>query len=125
MTFLNVIKKLRLWLRQILAGERTRHRAIMVDNLPEQIRAGEVYLVGENGYFWCAAMMCPCRCGELIQLNLVAGTHPVWTVELGPDNRSVTLRPSVCRTTGCRSHFLLHFGRVQWVSRTGSEDLRM
>ena len=108
-----MIKKCRLWLREILRGNRARHRAVVVDDLPPQPVAGEVYIVGENGHFWCAALMCPCRCGELIQLNLVVGTRPVWTFEIDADTGSVTLRPSVWRIAGCRSHFLLRCGRVQ------------
>ena len=114
-----MIKKCRLWLREILRGIRVRHRAVVVDDLPAQPRAGEVYIVGENGHFWCAAMMCPCRCGEFIQLNLVMGTRPVWTFEIDAETGSVTLRPSVWRIAGCRSHFLLRCGQVQWVSRRG------
>ena len=112
---MNLIKKLWLWLRQILAREPAPHRTIMVKDLPEEFRAGEIYLMGENGHFSCAAMMCPCGCGKVIQLNLVAGTRPVWTVELDSDTRTVTLWPSIWRTTGCRSHFLLRSGRVQWA----------
>ena len=79
--------------------------------------------MGDNGHFSCAAMLCPCRCGQVIQLNLVVGTRPVWTVEIDSDTQAVTLRPSIWRTKGCRSHFLLRRGRVRWASRTGSEDL--
>ena len=113
---MNLNKKLWLWLRQILAREPAPHRTIMVEDLPEEFRTGEIYLMGENGHFSCTAMMCPCGCGEVIQLNLVSGTRPVWTVELDSDTRAVTLWPSIWRTTGCRSHFLLRSGRVQWAS---------
>ena len=86
----------------------------MVEDVPERLRAGDVYLVGENGRFWCVALLCPCQCGEVIQLNLVTGTRPLWTFELEPHTRTITLRPSVWRTAGCRSHFFLRSGRVQW-----------
>ena len=94
----------------------------MVEESPEELRPGEIYLVGENGHVSCVGMMCPCGCGEVIQLNLVAGTRPVWAVERDSDTGAVTLRPSIWRTSGCRSHFLLRGGRVQWVSRTTNPD---
>ena len=94
----------------------------MVEESPEELRRGEIYLVGENGHFSCVGMMCPCGCGEVIQLNLVAGTRPVWAVERDSDTGAVTLRPSIWRTSGCRSHFLVRGGRVQWVSRTTNPD---
>ena len=111
---MNLLKQLWFRLRRLFTREPVPHRTVVVEDLPEQFRAGEIYLIGENGHFWCATMLCPCRCGEVIQLNLVAGTRPVWTCELDSDTQAITLRPSIWRTAGCRSHFFLRLGRVQW-----------
>lgn len=106
----------RVWARlcRIFSGEPAPLRTVVVEDLPEQLRAGNVYLVGENGHFWCAALMCPCGCGVVILLNLVSTTRPVWTFELEYGAQTITLKPSVWRTAGCRSHFFLRSGRVQW-----------
>ncbi|WP_419192496.1 DUF6527 family protein [Engelhardtia mirabilis] len=59
-------------------------------------------------------MLCPCGCGEEIQLNTVGG-HPRWSVEVEIDG-TVTLAPSVWRKAGCESHFFLRSGAIQWCS---------
>ena len=111
---MNLLKKFWFWLRRLFARESAPHRTVVMEDLPEQFRAGEIYLIGENGHFWCVTMLCPCRCGEVIQLNLVSGTRPIWRFELDSDTQAITLHPSIWRTAGCRSHFLLLLGRVKW-----------
>lgn len=127
---MNVLKKVQSWLRwpfkqlkHVWSWLRwpAPHRTVVVDELPDQFRDREIYLIGENGHFWCVAMLCPCGCSEIIQLNLVAGTRPLWTFELDSDTQAITLSPSIWRTVGCRSHFHMRLGRVQWSPPT--EDL--
>lgn len=117
---MSVIKRLWSWIRGLFAQEPARHRTVVVEDVPEQLRDGDVYLVGENGHFWCVALLCPCRCGEVIQLNLVKGTRPLWTFERESGTDAITLRPSVWRTNGCRSHFFLRAGRVRWCDAQAS-----
>jgi hypothetical protein len=83
---------------------------------PETRRQGVLYVVGEPKNPWLAVMSCPCRCGEAIHLNLLSSTRPRWTLATNPDGR-VSLSPSVWRTAGCRSHFFVRDGRIQWVRR--------
>jgi hypothetical protein len=83
------------------------------DEIPEKPLAETVYLVGEGEYLWFVAFVCPCGCRELIQLNLLPDTCPRWGIVRNPDG-TVTLAPSVWRTTGCRSHFFLRQGRIDW-----------
>ena len=118
---MSLIRQLWRGLRRFF-GKRAPYRTVVVVDFPERFRAKDVYLVGENGRFWCTALLCPCRCGEVIQLNLVGGTRPVWSVELEPDTHYVTLRPSVWRTVGCRSHFILRRGLVQWCYPAARRD---
>src|SRR5687767_3791207 len=40
---------------------------------------------------------CPCRCGEIISLNLMGSYHPQWMVETHKDG-SITVSPSVDST---------------------------
>lgn len=111
MTFL---RGLWVWIRGFFGRGPRPHRTVVLAELPKQLRAGDVYLIGENGHFWSVALLCPCRCGELIQLNLIIGTRPLWTFELEAKSQGITLRPSVWRTEGCRSHFYLRRGLVEW-----------
>ena len=106
------------WLRRLFTKTPAPYRAVVAEDVPEQFRTRNVYLIGENGHFWCAAMLCPCGCGEVIQLNLVNGSRPRWRFELDPRTQAISLRPSIWRTVGCRSHFVLRRGRVQWVMGT-------
>lgn len=102
------------WLRRLFTRRAVRFRTVIVDELPEVVRPRAVYLVGENGLHWCAALLCPCGCRALIQLNLMASTRPAWQASRSPSTGLVTLSPSIWRTQGCRSHFFLHDGRIDW-----------
>lgn len=84
-----------------------------VDDLPGQPRGHCVYLVVEDDQVWQVAMLCPCGCGDLIQLCVLPESSPNWVVTAHLDG-TVTLSPSVWKTTGCRSHFFLRSGRIQW-----------
>lgn len=100
------------WLKARLG--RQPWKAVLVADLPEQLLRRKVYLVGEDiESCWFSAMLCPCGCGELIQLSLIPKDEPRWTAAIGDDGR-VTLRPSVWRVRGCHSHFVLSDGMIHW-----------
>jgi Family of unknown function (DUF6527) len=83
-----------------------------LEELPEKPQQGTIYAIGE-GTPWALALLCPCRCGALIQLSLLKDERPSWKMRLDRKGRP-TLTPSVWRTAGCRSHFLVREGRVIW-----------
>ena len=89
------------------------YRSVRVEEMPEAFRPLTVYLCGEGKYLWAAAMICPCGCKEVINLNLLQTVRPRWRVKEHADG-TVTLTPSVWRQMGCRSHFVLRRGRVEW-----------
>lgn len=115
---MNLLKHLWVWLRRLVVGRPSRYRTVVIEDTPERFQPGHVYLVGEKGYFWCAAMLCPCGCQAIIQLNLLTSTRPAWRFVRHPRTGALTLRPSVWRTQGCRSHFLLRNGQVHWCTGT-------
>jgi hypothetical protein len=84
-----------------------------VEDLPDRLKSGIVYLVGEGEYLWFAAMLCPCGCGVTLHMNLMPHSRPRWEVIKHKDG-SVTLAPSISRLTGCHSHFFLRRGRILW-----------
>lgn len=92
----------------------TIYRAEHVTDLPDQLRRDMVYIVGEDGYDWTAAMLCPGGCGKTLEMNLLPDAHPVWQITEGTDG-TTSLHPSVWLKTGCACHFVLKHGRVQWV----------
>lgn len=89
------------------------YKTVMVEELPDKLAPKILYVAGENGHVWFAAMICPCGCGETLQMGLLKDTRPSWVVETDVQGRP-SLSPSVWRKVGCRSHFLLKCGRINW-----------
>ena len=87
------------------------------DRLPCTIPALRVVHLIDNGVSWAAGLNCPCGCGDVIELMLLADVDPRWTLEIDDLDRP-SLTPSVWRTVGCRSHFWVRRGQVEWVGRS-------
>lgn len=102
------------WLVRSLFGgpTSTTFRSVLVDELPDKLESRVMYCLG-SGTPWSAALICPCGCGVLIQLSLLKQERPHWDLALATDG-TPTLAPSVWRTAGCKSHFLLKKGEVIW-----------
>jgi hypothetical protein len=84
------------------------------EDLPEQLRKRFVYVLGSNNDPWALAFMCPCGCNEVIQLNLLKEAKPKWEYEINSAG-NITIRPSIWRRTGCKSHFFIKNGRIIWA----------
>jgi hypothetical protein len=111
-TVLDWLKALWTW----IIGTRSRpYRLITVHgSFPRGLDSKRVYVLLEDSEPWEARMICPCGCGEELDLNLLPDDHPTWSVR-SDEGGHVTVRPSICRHVGCRSHFLLRKGIVEWV----------
>jgi hypothetical protein len=96
-------------------------RPIIVGDLPDALDSKIVYLVGEGAYLWFAAMLCPCRCGETLHMSLLPDGRPKWEL-IWHDDGTISLRPSVWRTKGCRSHFFLRNGMIVWCEMSSVPD---
>ena len=83
-----------------------------VEDEPDVLHDGRVYFVGGRDPIY-AAMACPCACGAVLRMNLRPEADPCWLWATS-DRGAVTLKPSVWHQSGCRSHFFLHDGRVDW-----------
>lgn len=92
----------------------TVYRAEHLADLPDKLRRDKVYVVGEDGYDWSAAMLCPGGCGKTLEMNLLPDAKPVWKFTKEPGGVA-SLHPSVWLKTGCGCHFVLKRGRVRWV----------
>jgi hypothetical protein len=100
------------WFRRSPKPLRTIHQ----EELPEQLDAGAVYVLGEGQHKWFVAMACPCGCGDTVQVSLLADAKPRWRlIEHG--DQTISLEPSVWRRVGCRSHFFLRRGLIEWCGR--------
>lgn len=86
---------------------------IFVAEIPDRLNERRIYLIGDDSEPWSAALLCPCRCGAVIQLSLLSSDSPTWRLSID-DVGLPTLSPSIWRTTGCRSHFYLRSGLIVW-----------
>lgn len=73
-----------------------------------------LYIIGTIDEPWQVEMLCPCGCKEKIVLPVNYETSPRWTLKLNGNNLP-TLNPSIWRSKGCKSHFLLKGGKIKWV----------
>lgn len=109
-TLMQWLRRFWCWLWDRTPTLRTRHET----DMPERLEAGTLYLVGEGEHVWAVAFLCPCGCGESVQLSLLRDSQPRWRAVENSDG-TVTLSPSVWRTKGCCSHFFVRHGRIDWV----------
>jgi len=83
-----------------------------VEDFPDAMKRFTLYLANGGAAPRAAALICPCGCGDTIQLNLLTGVRPCWQVE--HTKGLVSLNPSIQRKNGCRSHFWLRNGEIIW-----------
>lgn len=61
-------------------------------------------------------MVCPCGCGEIIQLSLIKEDNPMWRI-VKNDKNQITVSPSIWRTKNCRSHYFLRDSKIVWAEK--------
>jgi hypothetical protein len=96
--------------------------AVYVTELPDKLSAGELYAEGEGKHVWKVAMICPCGCEQVLEMNTLPDSFPRWQLMVHEDG-TVTLHPSVWRQVGCRSHFFLRRGLIEWCPKGQDPDL--
>lgn len=111
---------LRGWLRGWFRRRPAPIKILRVDELPEELDSKILYVVGEAEYLWFVAMVCPCGCGETLHMNLLLDERPHWNLIEHLDG-TASLLPSVWRVKGCRSHFWLKRGIVEWCSMDATQ----
>ncbi len=84
------------------------------DPEPSQLSKKTFGIVGNPDHRKYAHFLCPCECGEIIVLISNSKVRPRWTFDVDWLLRP-TVTPSVWRTRGCESHFILDHGHVHWV----------
>jgi hypothetical protein len=101
------------WWRRRIARAAPSRATLFKEELPDVLHPRTVYVVGEARHLWSAALVCSCGCGETLQMSLHPDGRPRWRLTTHAD-RTVSLKPSVWRRTGCGSHFLLRGALVEW-----------
>jgi hypothetical protein len=83
------------------------------ESMPASIPTNRVIHLLDESESWSLGMTCPCGCEDVLELMLLPDIKPRWNLTIDSRGRP-TLRPSVWRTTGCRSHFWVRDGRIHW-----------
>lgn len=113
-------------IKTLRAAARPRFRIVeLEDDFPETLERKTLYVLSEDGDTWAAAMVCPCGCKAILQLNLFADQRPCWRLNLEGGG---SLSPSVWRRDHCGAHFWFRGGRVYWTPdqpNTLIRDLRL
>jgi len=111
----DVIDSLRAWWRRWRRHRRFKG-VIRLDagaDPSRALRARKLVLIGPAEKARWLRFACPCRCGQVVALNLMASHTPHWAVEEHTDG-TLSVNPSVDATT-CRSHFWIRRSRIDWV----------
>lgn len=109
------IKRLWHWFSEAITPPR-KVRIIEGYDFPSTLPRRDLILLREEGEDvdnWAVGLRCPCGCGETIELALLPVVVPRWELSIDKKGRP-TLSPSVWKKSGCRSHFWLRRGVVQW-----------
>lgn len=80
---------------------------------------GECAIVERAGQQRQLVMRCPDGCGEILSVNLDPRSGPAWRMYKRRGRWS--LYPSIDRTSGCFSHFILWNGRIIWADSDADE----
>lgn len=80
---------------------------------PGRVKAKTLFIVGGKGYVKWAYIKCPCGCEDVLTLSLMKNHKPNWNLRVDKLNRP-TLNPSVWKKDGCKSHFWIRKGKLEW-----------
>jgi hypothetical protein len=110
-----IFKKLSQWWGK-LQRKYTFGRVVLIESmtdLPAELNSN-IYIVRRGGYDRRAVFNCPCKCGRRIDLSLVSGRGPHWSLHI--KKGKATINPSVrLQNERCRSHFFVRDSKVHWV----------
>lgn len=118
---MSIVRRLRLFLHRLLRGQPpvTFRRLARVPELPDvpgELAADTIYIVGSAAMAKWAVLRCPCERGHPVTLNLQVGSFP-WKVTERRGKPSVY--PSIDvrgdRSGGTRCHYWVRQGVVHWV----------
>ncbi|MDW7663049.1 MAG: DUF6527 family protein [Bacillota bacterium] len=101
---------------------KNRYSTVYISELPDSIKEGKIYILGEGESLWEAVLLCPCGCTEILHMSLHKEGRPKWIVK-GVGKKYITLTPSIWRKNGCRSHFFFKNGCIEWCKDSISNKI--
>jgi hypothetical protein len=108
-----MLQKLRNWYNRLFKKEK-RYKYKYVEDVPDELKPANLYIISNDTFYWQVAMLCPCGCKKTLHLNLIKGNHPKWSFDIDKKKR-ISLHPSIDRTVGCKSHFWVRKGKIIWA----------
>jgi len=99
--------------RKLAGWFKSSYKAKFVKDIPEIFDETTVYVVGDIHSPWVLVFQCPCGCKKIIQLNTLKEARPKWDFHIF-SNKKIDISPSIWRTSGCKSHFLIRKGKLYW-----------
>ena len=87
---------------------------------PEQLRPGRLIIVRDGPLDKWICLICPCGCGAKVQLSMGMNRRPRWSFKLDWLARPM-IEPSIRRLDGCKCHFWLKRGQIQWCADSGED----
>ncbi|MDB5295217.1 MAG: hypothetical protein JWO31_1200 [Phycisphaerales bacterium] len=103
------------WVRSWFIRRPRPLKTFYLEELPDKLDSKAVYVLGEGANHWFVSFLCPCGCGVPLQMTLLPEDRPHWRLTEHPEDRTVSLAPSVWRHAGCHSHFFLRRGQIDWA----------
>ncbi|SHN32834.1 DUF6527 family protein [Mucilaginibacter sp. OK098] len=104
----NILARLKIW-----SGPQRYFRYQFEKDIPETVAPNKIFIIGEPCNQWLSVLKCPCGCGMTINLNLLNEASPCWTFFIS--RQKISLKPSIWKKTGCKSHFFIKNGKVKWA----------
>lgn len=111
----NLARKIKFYLHKKRSNWIYKYKTLVVENVDDIILRDRYFYIERKGKKdkWLH-FLCPCGCGETIDVNLMKSHKPYWTIKksmLG----ELTLFPSVNKINGCKSHFFVKKSKIIWV----------
>jgi hypothetical protein len=113
----DVVRQGLVWLRLIQKPD-VLGRVTSTHPTPVRLGEGELYMVGSPDHWKWACLRCPGGCGEILLLSLNPLGRPCWTTSIDWLGRP-TVQPSIKQLDGCRCHFWIWGGMVEWCTDIG------
>jgi len=108
------MKYIRLLFLRIAEWFRPHYKIKFSEDLPSVVTDNKMYIIGTHGHYWLLMFNCPCGCNNPIQLNLLKDASPTWRYRISK-TKKISITPSIRRTSGCKSHFYVRNGRIDWT----------
>ncbi len=111
---MNIFRKIVEWFRRKFTFKySSNYKVEVVRDIPDIVPERKILIVDE-GAPESLVFKCPCGCKADVQLNLLADARPLWKYKINEEG-NITISPSIWRTAGCRSHFFVREGKIEWV----------